>query len=231
MNDLKEYFRNNRARMIHKWAHYFEVYERHLAHYRGKQINLLEIGVYQGGSLQMWKQYFGDKATIWGIDINPLCTQFAEDHVNIRIGDQGDETFLESIAAELPRLDVLIDDGGHTMQQQRMTLKFLYPRVADEGVYICEDLHTSYWPEYGGGYRDPHSFIEFSKSLIDDLHAWHSRDSQSLAVSSFTRSTFALHFYDSILVIEKRPRERPRDRRTGMTTIPDSAFLPPPPRR
>jgi hypothetical protein len=131
---------------------------------------------------------------------------------------------MEAISAELPGLDVLIGNGGHTLQQQRTTFEFLYPRVAGDGLYVCEDLHTSYWPEYGGGYRDARSFVEYSKTLIDHLHAWHSRDSQSLAVSELTRSAFALHFYDSILVIEKRPRERPRDGRSGTPIIPTRPF-------
>jgi hypothetical protein len=224
MNELRTYFEANPGRMIHKWAHYFEIYERHLARYRGSDVVLVEIGVYQGGSLQMWKQYFGERAQIWGVDVNPLCAQFAEERVQIRIGNQADTSFLESLAAELPRIDVLIDDGGHTMRQQRTTFEALFPRIADDGVYICEDLHTSYWPEYGGGHLDPGSFIEFSKNLIDRLHAWHSKAPESLAVSDFTRSAYALHYYDSMLVIEKRRREQPVDQRTGQRTIPDEAF-------
>jgi hypothetical protein len=177
----------------------------------------------------MWKHYLGARANIWGIDVNPLCKDFGEDRIHIRIGDQSDRAFLQSLAAEIPRIDVLIDDGGHTMRQQRATFKILFPKVADDGIYICEDLHTSYWPEYGGGHLNPHSFIEFSKNLIDRLHAWHSRQPQALAESNFTRSAYALHYYDSMLVIEKRRRDPPEDRRTGNRTIPDEAFPPPEP--
>lgn len=229
MNELRAYFESNPGRMIHKWTHYFEIYERHLARYRGRDVVLVEIGVYQGGSLQMWKHYFGEHAQIWGIDVHPKCGQFAEEQINIRIGDQGDAVFLESLARQLPRIDVLIDDGGHTMREQRTTFETLFPRIAEDGVYICEDLHTSYWPEYGGGLRDPRSFIEFSKSLIDRLNAWHSKDPEALAVSDFTRSAYGLHYYDSMLVIEKRRREPPVDRRTGQRAIPDHAFPAPAP--
>jgi hypothetical protein len=223
MNDLRAYFESNPGRMIHKWDHYFEVYERHLARYRGSDVVLVEIGVYQGGSLQMWKHYLGPRAQIWGIDVKPICAQFAEEQINIVIGDQGDAAFLESLARQLPRIDVLIDDGGHRMRQQRTTFETLFPLIAEDGIYICEDLHTSYWPDYGGGHLNPRSFIEFSKNLVDRLNAWHSKDA-SLAVSDFTRSAHSLHYYDSMLVIEKRRREPPIDRRTGQRTIPDDAF-------
>jgi methyltransferase family protein len=229
MNDLRAYFEANPGRMIHKWMHYFEIYDRYLVRYRGTDVVLLEIGIYQGGSLQMWKHYLGGRATIWGVDIKPRCGRFAEEQIKIRIGDQSDRAFLESLAAEIPRIDVLIDDGGHTMRQQRTTFEVLFPKVAEGGIYICEDLHTSYWSTYGGGYLKPDSFIEFSKHLIDSLNAWHSKDPEALAVSDFTRSAYALHYYDSMLVIEKRRRDPPEDRRTGKRTIPDEAFPPPKP--
>ncbi|HZI83760.1 MAG TPA: class I SAM-dependent methyltransferase [Casimicrobiaceae bacterium] len=229
MNDLRAYFEANPGRMIHKWLHYFEIYERHLARYRGTDAVLLEIGVYQGGSLQMWKHYLGDRATIWGADVKRRCRNFEEERIHIRIGDQSDAGFLASLAAEIPRIDVLIDDGGHTMRQQRTTFDVMFPKVAEDGIYICEDLHTSYWPEYGGGYPGADSFLEYTKSLVDRLNAWHSKDPAALAVSDFTRSAYALHYYDSILVIEKRRRDRPEDRRTGRSTIPDRAFPTPKP--
>jgi hypothetical protein len=93
--------------------------------------------------------------------------------------------------------------------------------VSAEGVYLAEDLHTSYWATYGGGLQRPGTFIEFAKTLIDHLHAWHSPEPQQFAPSIATRSIDGLHFYDSVLVIEKRPRLKPVSRRTGRT----AAFL------
>lgn len=224
MNDLEAYFLNNPGRMIHKWMHYFEIYDRHLSRFRGREVNLVEIGVYQGGSLQMWKHYFGERASISGVDINPAVKQFEEDRVNIIIGDQANREFLRALARDVPRIDILIDDGGHTMVQQRTTLEELFPKVDAHGVYICEDLHTSYWHEFGGGYLDPRSFIEFSKNYVDRLNAWHSPDFRILGVSEFTRSAHSMHFYDSMLVIEKRPIEQPKAQRTGVPVLPDSSF-------
>jgi Methyltransferase domain len=225
VNDLEQYFYNNTGRVISKWRHYFEIYERHLSRYRGRNVTILEIGVWKGGSLQMWKHYFGPKARIYGIDIDPDCAMFAEPQIDILIGSQEDRDFLRWVREYAPHIDVLIDDGGHTMRQQIVTFEELFPHIAPDGVYLCEDLHTSYWEEWGGGYRKPGTFIEYSKTFIDYLHGWHARKARrtwygrkqpELGVSGFTRSVHSLHYYDSVLVIEKRPIERPTDLRTGV---------------
>jgi hypothetical protein len=220
MNDLERYFNANTGRLIHKWHHYFGVYDRHLARYRGTDVHVLEFGVAQGGSMQMWKDYFGPRCRIYGVDKNPACKAAEEERVEVLIGDQEDRQFLRTLAAKMPRIDVLIDDGGHRMKQQVHTFEELFPRVDANGVYICEDLHTSYWSNFGGGYRKRGTYIEYAKGLIDAIHAWHSR-SKSLQVSDFTRSARGLHFYDSMLVIEKRPIEAPVDSKTGTASIPD----------
>ncbi|HMN46510.1 MAG TPA: class I SAM-dependent methyltransferase [Povalibacter sp.] len=228
MNDLERYFYGNSDRVIHKWKHYFEIYDRHFSRYRDQEVTIVEIGVFKGGSLQMWKNYFGPKARIVGVDINPDCAAFAEEQVEVLIGSQEDRSFLRSLKERVPVIDILIDDGGHTMTQQITTFEELFPHVAHDGVYLCEDLHTSYWRGYGGGYRAKNTFIEYSKNFIDYIHAWHVRDSdrkrqnrwyklrqQKLSVTDFTRSVHSLHFYDSILVVEKRPMVPPSDIVTG----------------
>ncbi|HVR74486.1 MAG TPA: class I SAM-dependent methyltransferase, partial [Planctomycetota bacterium] len=131
MGFLRDYFDNNSGRLIHKWLHYFDVYERYLERFRGKPLNVLEFGVSHGGSLQMWKAYFGPKARIYGVDMDPRCKAVEEDRIEVRIGDQADRDFLRGLRAELPRIDVLMDDGGHTMAQQIATLEEMFPHVAD----------------------------------------------------------------------------------------------------
>jgi hypothetical protein len=224
MNDLEKHFNENKGRLIHKWHHYFEVYDRHFSRFRGREICLVEFGVSQGGSLQMWKNYFGPTAKIFGIDINPHCKKLEEERVEILIGDQADRKFLQEVARRVPRMDILIDDGGHTMMQQIHTFEELFPSVDKNGVYLCEDMHTSYWPDWGGGHKKPGSFIEYGKNFIDYINAWHSVQS-GLTVTDFTRSVHSLHYYDSILVIEKRPMEKPFHSKTGNAEIPD--YLPP----
>jgi len=219
MNDLEKYFAENSGRMIHKWRHYFEIYDRHFSRFRGTDVCLVEFGVYQGGSLQMWKYYFGPRARIIGIDINPHCKQCEEDQIEIIIGNQEDRSFLRSLKQRIPRIDILIDDGGHTMDQQIRTFEELFPHIDKEGIYLCEDLHSSYSSFYGGGYRRRGTFIEYSKNLIDQINAWRS-ETKKLQVTDFTRSTHSLHFYESVLIIEKRPIEKPEDAMTGIADVP-----------
>lgn len=219
-NDLLNYFENNKKRLIFKWMHYFEIYERYFSKYRGTDVHILEIGVSNGGSLQMWKDYFGPKAKIFGVDVNPQCQQFEEEQVKIFIGDQADRKFLARLKKEMPRLDIVLDDGGHTMEQQINTFEVLYPHIVANGIYLCEDMHTSYWKRYGGGLRDPKTFVEYSKNFVDALHAWHFEDKAKKDISEFTKTTYALHYYDSILVIEKRPIRQPEMRKMGQPTLP-----------
>ena len=228
MNDLQRYFENNQGRMINKWMHYFEIYDRHFSRYRGTDVHFLEIGTGNGGSLQMWQDYFGKKARFFGVDIHPHAKNFEDEQTRIFIGDQADKNFLARLAREIPRIDILLDDGGHTMTQQINTFEALYPRISADGIYLCEDLHTSYWKGHGGGYRKRGSFIEYSKNFIDYLHAWHSKWVKKAAPEDFTRSTYALHYYDSVLVIEKRPMEKPYSRITGEQTLPPEPPSQPP---
>jgi cephalosporin hydroxylase len=220
MNVLEEYFMRNTGRMIHKWKHYFEIYDRHFSRFRNRDVHIVEFGVSHGGSLQMWKHYFGPRARIFGVDINPHCKQFEDEQVEIFIGDQEDRGFLQELAKKIHRIDILIDDGGHTMQQQISTFEELFPCIHRSGVYLCEDLHTSYWPDFGGGYKAPGTFIEYSKNFVDYIHAWHSRQTDLLQVTEFTKSVHSLHYYNSILVIEKRPTERPFHLKTGRRVLP-----------
>ena len=219
MNDLEKYFLENTDKLIHKWKHYFEIYDRHFSRYRGSDVHVVEFGVSHGGSLQMWKNYFGDQVTIYGIDINPDCKRLEEDKIEIFIGDQGDRQFLKSVANAIPKIDILIDDGGHTMRQQINTFEELFPHIDQEGVYLCEDLHTSYWEDWGGGYKKQDTFIEYSKNFIDYINAWHSLQPEKLRVSDFTKSVHSLHYYDSILVIEKRKIKKPYHLKTGSPQI------------
>ena len=228
MNDLEKYFKENSSNLIHKWMHYFDIYDRHFRNFRSTEVYVVEFGVSHGGSLQMWKHYFGPKAKIYGVDINPHCKQLEEDQITIFIGDQADRSFLASLTQAIPRIDILIDDGGHTMEKQINTFEVLFGHIDGEGIYLCEDLHTSYHKKFGGGYRKKCSFIEYSKNFIDYLNAWHSKQPEKLGVSNFTKSTYALHFYDSVLVIEKQPRKKPHKMRTGTPRVPDYKNRPSP---
>ena len=213
MNKLEDYFYNKEKKLlVHKWLHYFDIYDRHFKRFIGKNPVILEIGVAGGGSLEMWNHYFDGNCTIYGVDINPECLKVPEilgkDNIKVILGSQEDRTFLRSLK-DLPKFDIIIDDGGHTMVQQIATYEELYDHLNDDGVYLCEDLHTNYWQEYGGEYKNPNTFIEYSKNFIDFLNAYHIRSPQMDL--NFRRSTHSIHYYDSIVVLErKKDLEVPR---------------------
>lgn len=214
-NPLEQHFRTNQGRLIHKWLHYFDIYDRHFSAYRKRPVTVLEFGVSHGGSLQMWKEYFGRKARIIGVDIDPKCATLGEKQIEIVIGDQEDRTFLSQLRDRIGPIDVVIEDGGHTMTQQINTFEEIWPGVRDGGVFLIEDLHTSYWEKYGGGNKRPGTFIEYAKDLVDQLNAWHSKDPSTLDVDDYTRSIRGMHIYDSIIVFDKGTVERPTHERTG----------------
>lgn len=219
-NPLRQYFEANKnGRLIHKWLHYFDIYNSNFSAFVGQPITLVEFGVSHGGSLDMWRAYFGKRARIIGVDIDPECVKFAGKNTEIYIGDQSDPVFLAELAVKTGPIDILIDDGGHTTEQQLATFKGLYSLVRTPGVYLVEDLHTNYWSEYGGGLRKQGTFIEFAKDCIDQLNAWHSRDTESLKVDEFTTTTHGIHFYDSIIAFTKAQVIPPSHSQIGKQTL------------
>jgi len=141
-NAFREYFDSVDAGPgIWKWHHYFEIYQRHFAKFIGRpEVNVLEIGVYSGGSTEMWRQVFGPGCHVFGVDVEPACRAYEREGVRILIGDQADPKFWAKISSELPPLDIVVDDGGHLPDQQIVTLEGSLPLLKPGGVYLCEDI-------------------------------------------------------------------------------------------
>jgi len=223
MDDFSRFFWNKEKRFpVHKWHHYFEIYDRHFSKYKDTHPVIIEIGVSEGGSLEMWNDYFKGKCKIYGVDINPNCKRFESEFPNVKIfiGDQSNVDFLNKIKAEVPNIDILIDDGSHISSHVVTTYEALYPNIVPGGTYLIEDLHTSYWEEYEGGLLRQGTSIEYMKSLIDKLNAKHIRDSEVNSFvlegpkrvnhidTDFSCTTQSIHFYDSITVLEKHIRRQ-----------------------
>jgi hypothetical protein len=208
-NPLEALYYSHQGRIAYKWHHYLELYDRHLRHFRGRPVRILELGIFSGGSLQIWKSYFGEQAVIHGIDIEPGCAQFSEERVVTHIGSQADATLLKQVIDEMGGVDVVIDDASHIGRDQIISFEVLYPLLDANGVYICEDTRASYWSQYEGGHRKPGTFIEYAKALIDRLHAWYIEDDEIARDESFARMTQGIFFYDSMVVFEKRAKKIP----------------------
>jgi hypothetical protein len=211
---VSQLFYSNTGAVVHKWDNYLPVYARHFEPFRGRgDANVLEIGVYRGGSLELWRKYFGRSAMITGIDIDPGCAKYDGLAGAVRIGSQNDLAFLRQVVAERGRPDIVIDDGSHIAKHIRASFDVLFPLLKDGGLYVAEDLHTSYWRSFGGGLRRRGSFIEHVKRLMDDMHSWyHPRASQ---YADPEMGIVAIHVYDSIVVIEKGRKQRPFHVKTG----------------
>lgn len=200
--DLHRYFLNNSQKQLYKWAHYFDVYERHFERFRGASPVMLEIGVSNGGSLAMWKDYFGPGCRIIGLDINPECKAHEAEGIEIFIGSQDDPVLLNNILSIYPKIDIVLDDGSHMMKHMIKSFKLLYERVQENGVYMVEDTHTCYWSQFEGGLKREGSFIEFVKDKFDEINAPHSKGAVSM--TEFTKSTDYIACYDSMVVFERR---------------------------
>lgn len=204
-NDLDRFFYQKKHRLINKVIHYTEAYNRFFTKYRGKKVTLLEIGVYKGGSLQMWKDYLGEDAQIIGLDINPECKKLEEENIKVYIGDQEDRNYLQAMKKQIGQIDIIVDDGGHTMKQQIASFEELFAALSEGGVYLCEDCMTSYWADYNGGYKKGDTFIEYSKKMIDGLNAQYIEENVSEKFK-YKDEIKSLTFYDGMVFIEKRKK-------------------------
>lgn len=217
MDDFSDFFWNQPKKFqIHKWHHYFEIYDRHFSKYKGANPVILEIGVAKGGSLEMWNHYFKGQCTIYGVDIEENCKDIEKEFSNVKIfiGDQYDIGFLNKLKTTIPNIDILVDDGSHIGQHITRTFEYLYPNINPGGTYLIEDLHTSYWDHYLGGLNRPGTAIEYLKTLIDKLNSKYQTPTYTKQFLwsnpvmhppdiPFSNITHSLHFYDSIAVIEK----------------------------
>jgi spermidine synthase len=175
---------------------YTRYYAGYLERYRDRPATLLEIGVGRGGSLRMWEEYL-PQARIVAIDVREACRQHQTARTQVFIGSQTDSELLHRVVtAAGGTLDVVIDDGGHRMEQHRASLDTLFPFVTPGGLYAIEDLHTAYSRHYGGGLRAPASTVEYLKTLVDSVNGQ--------ATTTLGAAVEAVHFYRSLAVLLKR---------------------------
>jgi hypothetical protein len=216
-NPLYAHFLANRSgAILDKWVHYFPIYARHLERFRGRPVRMLEIGVYRGGGLDMWSRYLGSEARLVGLDIDEAAVRAVRGRFPVVLGDQQDPAVLLDLHERYGPFDIVVDDGGHTMDQQITTAETLFPLLSDGGVFIVEDTHTSYWPEFGGALHGAGSFVEWAKRRVDDLHSRHDTDIDPNSV--WATELDGLHVHDSVVVLEKKHRFRPFNEVVGSSS-------------
>jgi hypothetical protein len=178
-----------------KHSTYFQVYEELLIKFKNKPITFVEVGVSNGGSLFMWRKFLGTQARIIGIDLNPIAKKFEEDGFEIFIGSQSDELFWINFFKEVGQIDVLLDDGGHSNEQQIITLNSCIRNIKDDGLLIVEDTHTSYMPAFGNPSK--FSFINYTKYLIDLINSRFS--SAGILKNELANYIYSITSYESIV--------------------------------
>ena len=197
-NALRSYFEAHReGHGIYKGRHYFDLYVRHLAGFVGREVVVVEVGVYSGGSLEMWKSYFGEHATVHGVDIQEACRVYETDAIHIHVGDQADRAFWQRFKEDVPFIDVLIDDGGHHPDEMRVTFEELLPILRPGGVYICEDIVSNEFLAYLGGLAE--HLMTFERTPLAEPGV-------ASAADSFQRAVEAIHFYPFVAVVERTLR-------------------------
>jgi hypothetical protein len=179
-----------------KWKNYFSVYDELLLKYVNKKITFVEIGVLDGGSLKMWKNFFGNNARIIGVDLNPNAKKFMEKGIEIYIGDQSKKEFWKGFFNKVGKVDIILDDGGHTNEQLICTTINCVPKIKNRGMLIIEDTHTSYLKEFGNPSK--YSFINFSKKIVDDINFRFPKiGSYKFSLNKFV---YSIQYYEGITV-------------------------------
>ncbi len=208
MKDLRDIFHNQIELFSDKWDPYFDVYETYFHKFTDKKVNVVEVGVQGGGSLQMWERYFGEQANIIGIDIDPHVlrnqSKFKQ-NTKLYLGNQASNNFWNNFLQEIEPIDVFIDDGSHIVTDQITTFENVFPKMNVGGIYICEDTHTNYWNEWGGSIYKHNTFIEYSKRLVEVINFEHIRKQELIdeKLLNVCRDITSIHFYDSMVVILK----------------------------
>ena len=239
---ISELFLENNSHECHKWANYLAVYERHLSPFRGKKPVVLEIGVKRGGSLALWKKYFGPESNIIGIDIDPSCERFQSHGLDVYIGDQADEVFLEKVLSAYQKIDIVIDDGSHVGSHMIKSFEYIYPRMSNVGIYVVEDVVPSVIASASG--EEKRSFVDYACNLANHLNFGFTTKSELRRMdakaqglfsktgrntdhyysgsllkiappSHFTSITNSVMFYPNMVVFEKLPQGNRSSIKTG----------------
>ena len=182
-----------------KWSNYFEIYENLFKKFVNKKITFVEIGIGNGGSLFMWRKFFGKKARIIGIELNPDAKKLTNFGFEIFIGDQSDPFFWKKFYNKVGKIDILLDDGGHKNIQQITSFMESYNYINQNGIIVVEDTHTSYMKKKGFKNPSSYSFVNFCNLIVENLHRRNPSINRRLNILS--KKIDSIYFYDSLVSI------------------------------
>lgn len=202
MRSLKSYYNGKEGRVTDKWSLYIDEYEKLFSYYRDAKIRMLEIGIQNGGSLDIWGEYFHNAEIIIGCDINLDCLKldYNNSKISVIFGDVNSLQSINNILKKSEEFDIIIDDGSHKSSDIIKTFAHYFSLLSNDGIYVVEDLHCSYWKDFEGGLYDPYSTISFFKQLTDIIgfEHWGIKKSRTEFLSRFT-SRFDISFEEQLL--------------------------------
>lgn len=218
---LDSLYTQHRGRVTDKWSAYLQKYDEVLSPMRSRPIRLLEVGVQNGGSLEIWSRYFSRAEKIVGCDINPKCSalRYDDSRIELVIGDANSDTTQKTIATHSQTFDIVIDDGSHQSADIITSFAYFFSVLSYDGIFIIEDLHCSYWERFGGGLYNPYSSMSFFKRLLDVINGEHwglpleRRDVLAAFEKRYNlrfeeellSSIHSIEFANSMCIIRKRP--------------------------
>lgn len=166
---LVELVNSHSGKVTDKWSSYIIEYNRLFEPYRHREVCLFEIGVQNGGSLEIWSQYFPHARLLLGCDLDNVCRglSYEDKRVQVVVGDANAAATCDKILSLVPCYDLIIDDGSHTSSDIVKSFALYFGALSEGGSYVVEDLHCSYWSDFQGGLLNPFSSIHFFKSLCD----------------------------------------------------------------
>ena len=173
--NLIDLYSEHIGKVSDKWSLYLDVYDRIFKDKRDDSLRMLEIGIQNGGSLEIWAQFFPNARAIIGCDINKKCLElnYSVPSIRLFVGDANEHKITQGIIGIANELDIVIDDGSHQSSDIIKSFSLYFPLLTSGGIYIAEDLHCSYWKPFGGGLRSQYSSIEFFKRLVDIVNFEH----------------------------------------------------------
>ena len=220
-NTLIQLYAEHTGKLSDKWSLYLAEYDRLFSNYRNEPIRLLEIGVQNGGSLDIWSKYFCNASALVGCDINPDCVRLNYDDpcISVIVGDANAHDVRKQVLQRSPKFDIIIDDGSHLSSDIIKSFALYFPHIVEGGLFVAEDMHCSYWEQLEGGLFDPYSSISFFKHLADVINHEHwgvPKERADILRGSFAKygcevdeetlsQVHSVEFINSMCVVHKAP--------------------------
>lgn len=202
MSTLQALYENHQGKVSDKWFSYLRKYDDVFSSFSQKSINFLEIGVSNGGSLEIWAKYFKNATHLVGCDINPNCQilHYEDPRTSVVIGDANSDYVQNKISGISSNFDIIIDDGSHHSSDIVKSFARYFHLLANDGVYVVEDICCSYWHAFEGGIYHPTSSISFFKCLVDvaNHQHWGIEANRSAVLNKF-RDTYQVDFSENDL--------------------------------